>query len=96
MGVSLFQSPSKYEVIRIDGFSCLLMLEFPRLTPLEELTGVVVECYEKMKERVVSFYYELDSMTIDIQKGLIRIEINGLTPHMEMTLNVGVERMVDE
>ena len=47
VGVSLYQSPENLRAVRIDGFTCLLVLEFPLSTPLDELTGVVIECCEK-------------------------------------------------
>ena len=88
VGVSLYQSPENLRVVRIDGFTCLLVLEFPLSTPLDELTGVVIECCEKMNERSVSYFFDLDSLQIEKEKGWVRVEVRGLTPNKEMILNV--------
>ena len=88
VGVSLYQSPENLRAVRIDGFTCLLVLEFPLSTPLDELTGVEIECCEKMNERIVSYFFGLDSLQIEKEKGWVRVEVRGLTPNKEMVLNV--------
>lgn len=87
MGVLLYQSPESVKITRIDGFTCLLVLKFSLSTPLNELTGVVIECYRNETEECVSFFFDRSSLIIE-EKGYIRMELRGLIPEEEMTLDV--------